>query len=61
MNQQINIENQNIHLFIQKIYSFIGKTNEGFLKQDYYNAYGRICLFSDCLLTVPALLEPTKQ
>ncbi|CAF3399262.1 unnamed protein product [Rotaria socialis] len=33
-----------------------GTTNEGVLKQYYYDAYGRIRLFSDCLLTVSPLL-----
>ncbi|CAF2062943.1 unnamed protein product [Rotaria magnacalcarata] len=33
-----------------------GTTNEGVLKQYYYDAYGRIRLFSDCLLTVAPLL-----
>ena len=46
-----------MYLFIQKfLFSFIGTTNEGVLKQYYYDAYGRIRQFSDCLLTVAPLL-----
>ncbi|CAF1426677.1 unnamed protein product, partial [Didymodactylos carnosus] len=33
-----------------------GNTNEGVLKQYYYDAYGRIRQFSDCLITVAPLL-----
>lgn len=36
--------------------SSIGTTNEGILKQYYYDAYGRIRVFSDCLLTTSPLL-----
>ena len=42
---------------VQKIFfSLLGTTNEGILKQYYYDAYGRIRTFSDCLLTVAPLL-----
>ncbi len=37
--------------------SLLGTTDEGVLKQYYYDAYGRIRLFSDCLLTVAPLLN----
>ncbi len=39
-----------------KRFSSIGTTDEGVLKQYYFDAYGRIRNFSDCLLTVSPLL-----
>jgi hypothetical protein len=36
--------------------SLVGTTDEGILKQYYYDAYGRIRQFSDCLLTIAPLL-----
>jgi hypothetical protein len=57
MNRQVNIDNHPC-LFIQKIFcsSLVGTTNEEVLKQYYYDAYGRIRLFSDCLLSISPLL-----
>jgi hypothetical protein len=39
------------------LFSLAGTTDQGVLKQYYYDAYGRIRLFSDCLLTVAPLLS----
>ena len=60
MNQQVKIGHslhapkctENLRFF----FSLVGTTNEGVLKQYYYDAYGRIRRFSDCLLTVAPLL-----
>ncbi len=54
MNRQV--KNDNHICFLYRIPSRVGTTNEGVLKQYYYDAYGRIRLFSDCLLTVAPLL-----
>jgi len=54
MNRIVNIDN---HTYLFFCCSFLDPTDEGVLKQYYYDAYDRIRLFSDCLLTVAPLLH----